>query len=99
MPSLHRQPSPLASATTSAHEVEPRPQFLVFQRSLTAVAKTLVTRPSSLCNHLRHVINLPLRPAVRAKSLLCEFSCALVFAVAEEFDNATFVGGETAVEH
>ena len=53
-----------------------------------------MTRPPGLRDHLRHIIDLPLRTSIRAKSLLRQFACTLVFAVAQEFDDAAFVGCE-----
>ena len=52
-------------------------------------------RPPGLGNHLRHVVDLPLRAAVRAEAFLGQLAGPLVFAVAQEFDHAAFVGCET----
>lgn len=41
-----------------------------------------------------HLVNLSLATAEGAEPLLRELTRALVLGVAEEFDNATLVGGE-----
>lgn len=53
-----------------------------------------MTGPPALGDDLGHLVNLALGAAEGSESLLCELAGTLVFAVAEEFDNAALVWGE-----
>lgn len=55
----------------------------------------LVGGTPALGNDLCHLVHLSLRAAKGTEPLLGELARALVFAVAEEFDHAAFVGGES----
>ena len=51
-----------------------------------------MTSSPALSNDLGHLVDLSLRTAKCAEPLFRELTCALVLAVAEEFDDAAFVG-------
>jgi hypothetical protein len=57
-----------------------------------------LTSPLALSNNIRHLVDLALRTAEGAESLLCELAGTLVFAVAEEFDDAALVGCEAVID-
>ena len=54
-----------------------------------------MTSSPALSNDLCHLVDLALRAAEGAESLLGELASTLVFAVAEEFDYAALVGCKT----
>jgi len=54
-----------------------------------------VAGTAGLSNDLGHVLDLRLGAAEGAEALLGQLAGALVLAVAEEFDDAALVGGET----
>jgi len=56
----------------------------------------LVTGPPALRDDLGHLVHLSLRTAECPEPLLRKLSRALVLAVAEKFDDAALVWGETA---
>jgi hypothetical protein len=58
--------------------------------------KRLVAGTLALGDDAGHLVNLSLSAAEGTESLLRELTRALVLGVAEEFDNATLVGGEAA---
>lgn len=57
--------------------------------------RRLVSRTSALRDDVGHLVHLSLAALEGAESLLGELARALVLAVAQQFDDAAFVGRET----
>lgn len=65
-----------------------------YQPILIAATRLVLARPPGLSNDLGHLVDLSLRTAEGAESLLRQLPRALVLGVAEQFDHAALVRGE-----
>ena len=75
-----------------ADQVQSRYAILcIFHTIVATSTKRLMTRSPALRNNLGHLVYLSLRTSEGTKPLLRKLPRALVFAVAEKFDNSTFV--------